>query len=310
MKTSFQTRLCSVVLLFAFPLLGCQPSRKSSSETPLVKAYKLIDHQHEDDAIVILEQEISRTPDETAEKTDLQVALASAYAHKAGFRAQRLGGILALGKHKISFDQKFSTDRPGQSSVQKVDFLLNGISGLMGGVQGVMAYFNAVPEIQSKDEKYLDYSMRILDSLEYKYMTEGEAVFRAVIRAIYLKNYLAAHVFYEGPSAEYDVSTCQINFAQLTQATARTTHVGLSILEDLAFATPKKAKDFEKLRKQLVSSAADLTTVTTSVSLLDEASMLIAKRAVVESGLRNLLTCRSDEPQKQQQSAPSLSPAS
>ena len=77
--------ICSLLCLFS---LGC--SRHRAPETTSVRAYRLIDAQRTDEAITLLEASLDKDPN----NYDYKVILASAYAHKAGFRIQRLISVM------------------------------------------------------------------------------------------------------------------------------------------------------------------------------------------------------------------------
>lgn len=285
----------ALVLAFSLVTVGCQSKKSNRQDSTLVTAYKLIDDQREDEAIFLLEQELNKTPTDSPYKIQVKMALASAYAHKAGIKVQKFGPLLEVSKNKVEFPTGLTLRNKGTTSKSEaVDIMIRSIAGLITSFRLVMDYYTAIPTVKPADERYLDYAIRILDSLG-KNVTQGQAMYRAVLNVVYLKNYLAAHVFDDGLQVNLDVSTCEIDFNKLNKSLERTAKISIQIVDDLALAQPSKSKNFQSLRKQLGDSVSDLTVVTTSASLLDETSMIFAKSAIVESGLRNLLKCRSAE---------------
>ncbi|HEX4924557.1 MAG TPA: hypothetical protein VFV50_10740 [Bdellovibrionales bacterium] len=78
--------------LTAFALLSCgaRPTSTSSESEDIRRAYQLIDDDRASDAIVLLEPRFSANPG----RVSLRIALASAYAARAGLRVPRFADLL------------------------------------------------------------------------------------------------------------------------------------------------------------------------------------------------------------------------
>jgi hypothetical protein len=286
---------CALVLLLVAVLSagGCAPKHANRSDSPLVTSYKLIDDKREDEAIFLLNQEIAKNPGDTPYAISLKVAMASAYAHKAGFKVQKFAALLNVSKKGVEFSIKPAVHTSGTSSKEEaVDDMIHAVGTLLASFNVIMDYYTAIPTVKPEDERYLDYAIRILDDIGDK-LTPGQSLYRAVLKVVYLKNYLAAHVFADETQINLNLSSCNIDFKKLDKSLSKTAKVSIAILDDITKAQPSKAESFAKLRKQLAASSSDLTLVVTSASLLDETSKDFTKRAIVQAGLRNLLQCRA-----------------
>jgi hypothetical protein len=126
-------------------------------------------------------------------------------------------------------------------------------------------------------------------------LRQGDYVYRAILRGIYLKQYIATHLFEETTGEIVSVRTCKVDFNRFSTAVLAVARVGIAIFDDLSFAQPKKAKQFQQSRQQIANVASDLTAISTFASLLDDASLMMAKNTFVQTGLRKLLKCAEDQ---------------
>jgi hypothetical protein len=271
---------------------ACQKKRRAE-DSALVSAYKLIDAQRTDEAIQLLEAESGKMKPGDVDYARTRVALASAYAHKAGIKVQRFSKLLQIGKIKIKFKQKISNK--AVTGAEAVDNFLVSLSGMLKGLAGISAVYTSIPTLNSTEERYLIYAIRILDGLDDKELRQGDYVYRAVLRAIYLKHYISTHLFEETTGDVVSVRTCKVDFNRFSTAVLAVAKVGIAIFDDLSFAQPKKAKEFQQSRQQLANVASDLTAISTFASLLDDASLMMAKNTFVQTGLRRLLKCADDQ---------------
>jgi hypothetical protein len=286
---AFGLLLISLVLLASS---ACQKKRRAE-DSALVTAYKLIDAQRTDEAIQLLEAETGKMKPGDMDYARYRVALASAYAHKAGIKVQRFGKLLQIGKIKLDFKLKVSDK--ATNSTEAVDNFLVSLSKMLKGLSGISAVYTSVPTLNSTEERYLVYAIRILDGIDDKELRQGDYVYRAVLRAIYLKHYISTHLFEETADDLVSVRTCKVDFNRFSTAVLAVAKVGIAIFDDLSFAQPKKAKQFQQSRQQLANVASDLTTISTFASLLDDASLMMAKNTFVQTGLRKLLKCADDQ---------------
>lgn len=277
--------------------VGCGRNHRDQGRDPVLDAYKLIDADRDDEAILLLEGELSRMsfqPDHAGERNRLIVVLASAYAHKAGVKVQRFVKILNAGKLSVKFDLKAKVDGK-MGRVEAFDGFLGVFGGYLRSLANTTAIYTAVPTVSEEQEKPLEHALGLLDGLDAENLRPSEALYRVVIRVVYLKRYLATRVFSDqtvGP--EFEAATCSINFEKISLAVAESGRLMVKMLNDMAIAQPKKAKDFERQRIRVTQVVADLTRMTTSVSLVDELSSRVAKRTLAQAGLQKLLKCGSE----------------
>lgn len=286
---AFSLVLISLVVLATS---ACQKKRRAE-DSALVTAYKLIDAQRTDEAIQLLEAETVRMRPGDRDYGRNRVALASAYAHKAGIKVQRFSKLLQVGKIKLKLKQKIS-DKARNGS-EAVDNFLVSLSGMLKALAGISTVYSSIPTLNADEERYLVYAVRILDGIDANDLRQGDYVYRAVLRAIYLKHYISTRLFEETTGDLVSVRTCRVDFNRFSTAVLAVSRVGIAIFDDLSFAQPKKAKEFQRSRQQLANVASDLTTISTFASLLDDASLMMAKNTFVQTGLRKLLKCAEDQ---------------
>lgn len=283
--------IAAILILALFT--GCQKKNNEHSDSALVTAYKLIDDKREDEAIYLLEQELARAKSDSAYAITVQVAMASAYAHKAGFKVQKFASLLSVSKSKLDFSVKPAVRNNGKTAkAEAVDVMIRSVGILISSFRVIMDYYTAIPTVKPEDEVYLNYAIRIMDNLGDR-LTPGQSLYRAILKVVFLKNYLAAHVFDDGLAVNLDIQACDVDFKKIKESLEKTTQVSISIIDDIAKAQPSKAEGMSHLRKQLGNSLTDLTLVASSASLLDETSMMFTKNAIAEAGLRNLLKCHA-----------------
>ncbi len=239
----------SALLILVFSL-GCQKRRQSNEERTLVNAYKLIDAQRTDEAITLLELELERMDPRAPQFITYKMALGSAYAHKAGVKVQRFSKMLKIGKIDIKFNNTIKVDDKKVSKPEAVDNFLKSFAKLIVDISKLTGVYTAIPTVHPDDEKYLVYSLSIMDSLPPERITPGDSLYRAVIRVIYLKHYLATRIFDDGVPVELEVESCQVNFDRINESLQRLTKTSELILTDLMQAQPKKAKSFKKRERK------------------------------------------------------------
>jgi hypothetical protein len=301
-------KLITAVIVFALSV-SCNKREQSREESSLVAAYKMIDAQRTDEAIQLLEAELATLDPASPYYSKVKVALGSAYAHKAGIKVQKFSKLLKVGKIDTKFKDARKTDtKKKPTRAESADLYLKSVARMITGISNVAGAYTAIPNIKPEDEKYLIYSLKILDSVKIEQLTQGDALYRAVIRIIYLKHYMSSRVFEDATAVDIDSKTCEVNFDKISNTLHKLAGTGILIFDDLAHSAPKKAKKYKESRDDLLQAASDLTIISTFASVIDDATLALSKQALVETGLRKLLKCAKENPgQQPPPSAPSAS---
>jgi hypothetical protein len=273
---------------------ACARKEAKPQEDKLVTAYKLIDAQRDDEAILLLENEIAKTQVDSPYRRKLTVVLASAYAHKAGFRVQNFVKVMQVSKdNKIDFEAARTAFKSVDKAKQKTeafDLFLGAIGVFFRNINAVTAVYAAIPTIKPEHEQYLKFALDLLDSLGDKNISQGDAMYRAVVRVIYIKNYLAVHAG-EVSDSDIAVDNCQIDMAKITDKLTTLKTLGVATYTDLSLANPSKAKGYRSSSEKFANSMSSLTQVNNLASMLDYASATVIKQTLVQNGLSDLLKC-------------------
>jgi hypothetical protein len=292
MKLNRATALLIGMLSAVLALSGCGRGQGDKSDDKVVTAYKLIDAGRDEEAVAMLEDELTRLPGKGAEHNRLTVVLASAYAHRAGFKVQRLAKVFAAGKNKVKFDVGLKLDNnPKFTKEESVDRFLAGVSVFFASIANLNGYYTAVPNIRPDKVKYLEFAVRLLDSIDNEEIEQGDALYRAVLKTVYLKYYIANNVVGIKQVADINLASCSVDFDKTAVALKEIGRILIDVLGDLGRAQPSKSPDYVKQQYKVSAAVGDLTSISTSVSLVDEVTMRTVKRTLVQTGLQNLLKC-------------------
>lgn len=166
---------------------ACHPNRVTlSDESTLSKAYRLIDLQRTDEAIILLESQKQNSTD----NLELMNTLASAYAHKSGIRITTMIPLFLqsgrLKKLNIEF-QKYQTKFKDNS--KKPDQLRNYIFNLTY-LKLFLESLDQIPRVSEDNVIYLRYSISLLNSMGER-LRKKDRIYRAILETVYLKYLLA-----------------------------------------------------------------------------------------------------------------------
>ncbi len=265
--------------------IGCG-SQKSTNEAPLTRAYRLIDAQRDDEAIEYLDKIIQNEPN-----PEYQVALASAYAHKAGVRIQKFASLVGDAKkiselpHELQF-----TDNKDKETSFKVDDFAIALSSLLIKFSKVLTVYAAIPSVNAADSMYLEEAIKIMDSIEKPRPSDG--IYRAILRVVQFKHFVAQEMVGPIGNGHQTANGCVLDLKSINYSVVKLGRILVNILDDLTLATPSKAKDLTGQRAQIVDKTFSLTLVVTGTSVAGEASNAFIKHIVVEESFGKLLKCK------------------
>lgn len=290
-----QTNNISIVLVLTLSFLvsACSSKEQELKEGDvLLTSYRLIDEQRTDEAISLLELELKKNQGDY----DLQVALASAYAHKGGFKIQKLmpafksaDEIKKLAKERKK-QQKPSTEKPKKEEIQLTgsDRTTRDISDLLVKASKFVNIYTSIPSITVEEAVYLNHAIYLLDELKSSILPP-EALYRAVLRIVQLKH-LIAKDFQENEFSS-EGFTCNDGLTQGTKRLLDVSQVIVHIISDLVIVNPKDAEVLNSITLQISESVSHLTSVSTSLIVLEETSNAYLQQSAIQQGFGNLFKC-------------------
>lgn len=292
-------------IFLSFLLMSCSQKTERDEKSELIlTSYRLIDENRTDEAIYLLEESLVETPEDYA----LNVTLASAYAHKAGFRVQKLVPIFSQVKkienlkklrkkknEERAKEQSEGTDVSG-SKIRvdkeiKNDFF-SSAADLMNYFSSYLSIYSAIPSISSEDAVYLEHSILLLDELQER-IAPPDAIYRVVLNTVRLKYLIETKLVKEFARDNSAGGTCRVSVGKLSQDIIDISHVLIDIVTDLAFVHPKKEIELLAMRTDISNATSNLTLGLNSLIVLDEASRTFLQRSFIQQGFGNILECKS-----------------
>lgn len=254
--------------------VSCAAKNSSPQSDPVPEAYRLIDLQRTDEAIDLLKSEIVKNP----EDREARFALASAYAHKSGFKIQKFVGLLKS-------IEKIKEENPnkGHDKVNRVKDL----GFLLGKASGVISVFSDIPEIEPEKIQFLKEAILQITFIENP--TQTERLYRGILRVLLLKHYIIDNFI--DLREMVDVKNCRFDIDNLKRALVQFSSELISTLEDYAAAVPDKSVDATALANKVSSSIENISNQLTDLSIVDEIGSLWFKEGVIAIGFGKLLTC-------------------
>lgn len=279
--------LSFATMAMVFLTVACAQKKSASDETVILQAYRLIDDQRTDEAIVLLERELSQNP----ERDDYKVVLASAYAHRGGIKIQKLVPLVTqmdkLKSPKNPFDTKSE-----KSLNDKVNNGVLGIAALLTQYVEATRTYSAVPVVDANQASYIQHAVSLLGEIGPKINPE-DALYRAILQIVLFKHLLAEKLIGEFSGENSKGATCRVDLEVVNGAVIRLAKIMIDIYSDLQIASPSKKDEMKKLSVQTADSVSNVTIATTTMTVLDEASTIFLKHSVMENGFGKIFKCGS-----------------
>ena len=277
-----------LLFLTAASLSSCGQS-KNVNETPINRAYRLIDEDRDQDAIAILLEQVEAHPD----SAECKAALASAYAHHAGFKIQEFGNFFVDSKKMSDISDTFtgSNNKVEEIEFKVDDFALN-FSNLLLKYSKMMSVYKDIPSIKKENEIYLEEAIKIMESIKAPRQSDG--TYLAVLRAVQFKYFVAADLVGSIGNTQLVAGNCTLNLDAVTTSITKLGRLLMGVYDAMATANPSKLKQFNEQKAKIADQTFSLTLIVTGMSVADEASKLFVQHAVVEEGFGKLLTCKAE----------------
>jgi hypothetical protein len=268
-------QFCISLTALAIALFACactgdsDRSGANSDEQHISLAYRMIDENKTDEAMVILQSTLDdgrvREPEQTEK---LRAALASAHVKRAGLTADRFyrfarswmaddsdGGVFSFFAHPES-----KSDSDKKSSAIEI-FQNEGLATLALILQ-IKNRFDTLPMVDDAGAEELRQALDILQPLPAP--SKGVALYRVLIRIVRFKHRLVGGVF---DQAKLKNAECQVDvsgfFKPLIEIAGETT----TITSDLASAFPKSAESLMQAKGEIQKALKSLQTLQASAQV-------------------------------------------
>ena len=275
-------------MLATLVMFGCAGSKNEGVRNDTVlEAYRLIDDQRTDEAIQLLETSLVADPS----KSEYKVVLASAYAHKAGIKIQKLVPMLTQ-SDKIKKLNDQSLDASLDDSVSgKVNSGALNIARLLTKFSGFFEAYALVPTVTKNQAVYLTHAIYLLNDVGNDLKPE-DVLYRAVLETVLFKYFLAEGFIGEliEPKAKDQVS-CRLDLGNVNDSIVKMGKLLIDICNDIGYVNPKQAVDMKKIAEQVSESVTNLTIATTAVTAADEAANIFLKQVAIQNGFGKIIKC-------------------
>ena len=275
------------IFVFSSFLFGCGNKKDNSRNDTVLEAYRLIDEQRTDEAIELLETSLSQEPS----NTDYKAVLASAYAHKAGIKIQKLVPVLSQSDKLKKLNDKLSEVSKTESASVRVNAGALNIAVILAKFSGFFEAYASVPLVNKDQATYLVHAIYLLNDIGNKIKPE-DVLYRAVLEIVLLKHYIAEGFIGEfiEPQTKGE-QTCKLDLGNVNDTIIKMGKLLIDIYNDIGFANPKQAVDMKEMAEQTSDSVTNLTIATTAVTVLDEAANIFLRQAAIQNGFGKIIKC-------------------
>ena len=284
-------------LLLVFSL-GCSKHDEEAKESTELRAFRLIDSGRTEEAIQLLLPEVNQDP----ENVDLRMALASAYAHRAEIKVQKLVPLISSAKsfatevEALKAIQERPDAPPDQSNIfGEVSDAVELWGKYMSTLGSALGFFSSLPSAAGVSA--LDIREAIYHASYVKPMLPENAVYVAILQIIYLKHTIIDRLI--RPSSNHNataVKNCKLNFDAIGDGAEAVGNQILDLTLTLKDAFPDEGDRYGSLHEQFASVFSDLTYSLNSLSLADELSLTVLKDRFISLGAGKLLELISKMP--------------
>lgn len=271
--------LTTILLISVLAFVGCSRQKKQQSDNVLLESYRLIDEQRDDEAIELLQNALQKDPN----NREYRMTLASAYAHYAGIKIQKLAPLVA------SFDSlsKAFNNSKEISKISQVDVTLESWVTLLQQFSGIFSAYSSIPELAPDKVIYVEQAIKEINLLGK--LSQNEAIYRGILRIILIKNKINTKLL--GQFTNENPDQCKVDIDSMNQNILGIGRDVIAAMEDIQTANPDKAGEITQWKKKTADMVSDLSLITTSAMVLDEVSTIALKKSIIEEGFLKLLKC-------------------
>lgn len=265
-------------------LVSCNKGRPKNTDL-VSRAYQMIDAQQPGQAILLLERGLQEDP----ENPEYKRVLSSAYAHRAGFKVQKLVPIL---KSAQEFQRLQGQTLENSPEKEKVKALALDASSLVSKAGGLSEVFASIPAVQGPQVSDMIHAIEILSELGPE-LQPADAIFKVILEVILFKHYLVENLLGESPaSSNKELENCQIQADLFIETFQTLSQLLIDIYSDLRIAHPSQTPQFERLTKETKESVKTALKTAQGISSLDKNSLLFLKFTLIKTGFGKVILCR------------------
>jgi len=298
------------ILILILIFSGCKKNNQPKEDS-IVKAYRLIDQQRTNEAIDLLESDLKTDPN----NNEMKFVLASAYAHKAGIKIQKLVPIITqlekfrgFKNKKANVKKEFdynqldqnkknivnkensisSSTQINSSGEKQINKLAITASNFFGRMSSILETYAAIPSVSTYQVEFIKHAISLINSIGTQ-VNQEQALYRALLEVILFK-YLMDEIVTDETidTSIIENQRCIINQDKLNESITLLGNLVIDINKDMALANPKHAEHLVKMNKDINQQ---ITQFPTSLNSMDNASASIMKRMAIENGLGKLIKC-------------------
>jgi hypothetical protein len=261
---------------------GCA-QHSDRAKDPLVNAYKLLDQGRSAEAVALLEQLHSENPND--KKTT--VILASAYASLAGLQVYSFYDLfydamfsrpwVELTKTKTKTMDMPTLNIPSPDELKKktpsevMNIVLQNFVKALGALSQISNILEKIPSLTAETKPYLEQAIILLDSIDKP--EKAHAVFRALLRATYLKNMIATELSPDSTSdiVNYDsTGHCHFRPEMLSRGITEVGKIAGKLMNDLSIGFPKDKPTFVEAQATVNATMQTVSATIDSFSTLKD----------------------------------------
>lgn len=286
----FQTLQFILVGVVIAALCGCTYNKSNENETPVLKAYRLIDQQRSDEAIEIMERALEAEPD----NYEYKVTLASAYSHKAGLKIQKLVPVILKAQeseqNRTQLEKKLSISTNAQND-QAQKYVINLVTLLMQ-FSGYIETYRAIPEIDADKVIYLKYAVQLLYETGNQ-IKKSDALLRSIMNVVLFKHIVAKNFMYGSeirPEGSYE--ECNLDFKKINEKLEEPAKILIDVFSDVGLVYPDQAVKMNENSMKVTDSVGELLTGAVKVAEMDQASKIFLARTSSQYSLGQFVLCK------------------
>ncbi|MBT4760766.1 MAG: hypothetical protein HOO06_03625 [Bdellovibrionaceae bacterium] len=288
---NFKVNVMLMFLILVVATTSCSDKRTGNTSVVL-SSYRLIDSGRTNEAIELLEAELE-TESSVKVRYDINMALASAYAHKSGINIQSLIPVLKKAETINTLKKTFSDEPKNNSTSAEVNMEARRVSYSLIKVSQAFEAYASIPVISVMKSNYIRKAIEILEEPGSSVNPE-DALYRALIKIILFKHLLAENLLGEFIQPKNTAEECRINLGAVNDDIIELGKVLIDVFNDIGFANGSLAEDMRVLSEKTAEMVSSLTLGTTSLIVIDEASSVFFRRSIIENGFGKIIKCGAD----------------
>ncbi len=275
-------------------LLGACGSKKAEkSETPVLKAYRLIDEQRTDEAIELMEKSLSQDPG----NYEYKVVLSSAYAHKGGIKIQKLLPSLLLAEKLTKLNAREARLRdqlkktPDRTRTGETNRAAIQVAFLLAKYSSYFDLYASIPTITPTQSTYVQQAIRLLNSLPST-IQPHDALYRAILEVVLFKHILAENLVGEfSPPTTKDEASCRLNLSLVNDTVIKLGKLLIDIYNDVGISNPKQAENMKQLSEETADVVSSLSISISTLSFMDDVAQDFLKQSTIQGGFGKVVRC-------------------